>query len=97
MKNHQAQPIGSNAAPEAHAINSSSHKQQKNCLSSGNGRQAPPRAQGQQSAAHKGRNVTQQRLPLALKAPNFKNKGKAPIQPAFTELDMYYRCGSRDN
>ena len=34
--------------------------------------------------------VTQQRPPLAPKVPNFKNKGKAPIQAASTELDMCY-------
>ena len=41
--------------------------------------------------------MTQQRPPLAPKAPNFKNKGKALVQPASIELDMCYRCGSRDH
>ncbi|KAM0976789.1 hypothetical protein PS2_019384 [Malus domestica] len=41
--------------------------------------------------------MTQQRLPLTPKAPNFKNKGKTPVQPDSTELDMCYRCGSRDH
>ena len=41
--------------------------------------------------------MTKQRPPLAPKVPNFKNKGKAPIQAASTELDMCYRCGSKDH
>ena len=41
--------------------------------------------------------MTQQRSPLAPKAPNFKNNGKAPVQPASTELDMCYRRGSKDH
>ncbi|XP_068344132.1 uncharacterized protein [Pyrus communis] len=97
MKNHQAQPIGLNAALEAHATNSSSHKRQKNRRGHGNGRQAQPWVQGQQSTAPKGRNVTQQRPPFAPKAPNFKNKGTASVQAAFTELDMCYHCGSKDH
>ncbi|KAM1882390.1 hypothetical protein ACFX13_003887 [Malus domestica] len=84
MKNHQARPTGLNVAPEAHATYSSSHKRQKNHRGRGNGQQAQPRAQGQQSAAPKGRNVTQQRPPLAPKVPNFKNKGKAPVQAVST-------------
>ena len=58
MKNHQARPTGSNAAPEEHATNSSSHKRRRNHCGRGNGRQAQPWAQGQQSAAPKGGNVT---------------------------------------
>ncbi|KAM1028461.1 hypothetical protein ACFX2J_040935 [Malus domestica] len=94
MKNHQSQPNGSNAAPEAHATYSSSHKRRKNRRGHDNRRQAQPRAQGQHSATPKARNVTQQRPPLALK---FKNKGKTPFQPASTELDMCYCSGSRDH
>ncbi|KAM2784085.1 hypothetical protein COP1_013509 [Malus domestica] len=88
MKNHQARPTGSNAVPEEHTIYSSSYKRQKNHRGCGNGRQAQPWAQGQYSAAPKGRIVTQQRPPLTPKVPNFKNKGKAPVQAASTELDM---------
>ncbi|KAM2228186.1 hypothetical protein ACFXTI_014912 [Malus domestica] len=97
MRNHQARPTGSNAVPEAYATNFSSHKQRKNRRGRENGRQAQPRAQGQQSAAPKGRIATQQRPPLAPKVPNFKDKGKAPVQAASTELDMCYRCGSNDH
>ncbi|KAB2595459.1 retrotransposon protein [Pyrus ussuriensis x Pyrus communis] len=56
-----------------------------------------PRAQGQQSDAPKGRIATQQRPPLVPKVPNFKNKGKAPIQAASPKLDMCYHCGSKDH
>ncbi|XP_070681732.1 uncharacterized protein [Malus domestica] len=42
MKNHQSQPTGLNATPEAHATYSSSHKQQKNHHGRGNRWQAPP-------------------------------------------------------
>ncbi|XP_070662307.1 uncharacterized protein [Malus domestica] len=59
MKNHQARPTGLNAAPEAHTTYYSSHKRRKNLRGRGNRQQAQPRAQGQQSAALKGRNVTQ--------------------------------------
>ncbi|XP_070677884.1 uncharacterized protein [Malus domestica] len=97
MKNHQARPTGSNFALEAHATYSSTHKRRKNRRGRGNGRQAQTWAQGQQSAAPKRRNVTQQRPPLTPKVPNFKNKGKAPVQAASTELDMCYRCGSKDH
>ena len=41
--------------------------------------------------------MTHQRPPLAPKVPNFKNKGKVPVQAASTELDMCYRCGSKDH
>ena len=37
MKNHQSRPIGWNVAPEAHKINSSSHKRHKNRRGRGNG------------------------------------------------------------
>ncbi|KAM1683263.1 hypothetical protein ACFX14_034439 [Malus domestica] len=97
MKNHQARPIGSNAIPEAHATYSNNHKRRKNRRGHGNGRQAQPQAQGQQSATPKGRNVTQQHPLLAPKVPNFKNNGKAPIQAASIELDICYRCGSKDH
>ncbi|KAM1012755.1 hypothetical protein ACFX2C_042966 [Malus domestica] len=97
MSNHQARPTGSNATPEAYATNFSSHKRRKNRRGRGNGRQAQPRAQGQKSATPKERIATQQRPPLAPKVPNFKNKGKAPVQAASTELDMCYHCGSKDH
>ncbi|XP_070682527.1 uncharacterized protein [Malus domestica] len=97
MKNHQAQSTVSNATLEAHATNSSSHKRRKNSHGHGNGQQAPPQAQGQQNAAPKGGNMTQQRPSLAYKASNFKNKGKDLVQPAYTELDMCYHCGSKDH
>ena len=41
--------------------------------------------------------MTQQRPPFAPKVPNFKDKGKAPVQAASTELDMCYCCGSNDH
>ena len=41
--------------------------------------------------------MTQQRPPLAPKVLNFKNKGKVSVQAASTEMDMCYRCGSRDH
>ncbi|KAM2073214.1 hypothetical protein FF2_041014 [Malus domestica] len=41
--------------------------------------------------------MTQQRPTLAPKVSNFKNKGKAPVQLASTELDMCYHCGSNDH
>ncbi|KAM1391008.1 hypothetical protein ACFX2I_018764 [Malus domestica] len=80
--------------PEAHAIYSSSHKRLKNRCGRGNGWQAQPRAP---SVPPKGKITTQQRSSLAPKVPNFKNKGKAPVQTASTELDMCYRCGSKDH
>ncbi|KAM1116956.1 hypothetical protein ACFX19_007508 [Malus domestica] len=83
---------------EAHVTNSSNHKRRKNCRGRGNGWQALPRAQGQQSqGSYKGENLTQKRQPHALKAPNFKNKGKTTIQSSFTKMDMCYRCGSKDH
>ena len=41
--------------------------------------------------------MTQKRQPLAHKAPNFKNKGKAAVQLASTKIDMCYRCGSNNH
>ncbi|CAN6678525.1 unnamed protein product [Malus baccata var. baccata] len=54
-----------------------------------------PSHQGQQSQGpSKGGNKAQKRPNLAPKAPNFKNKGKAP---ATMNDDMCYRCGSKDH
>ena len=98
MKNHQARPTGSNAAPEAHATNSSSHNLRKPCLNRGNGQQGPPRAEGPPNRGpSKGGNLTQKSQPLAPKAPNFKNKVKVTVQSDSTEMDMCYRCGSKDH
>ncbi|KAM1833601.1 hypothetical protein ACFX13_023404 [Malus domestica] len=41
--------------------------------------------------------MTQQHQPLAPKAPNFKNKGKATVQPVSIEMDMCNCCGSKDH
>ncbi|KAB2623885.1 palmitoyl-acyl carrier protein thioesterase [Pyrus ussuriensis x Pyrus communis] len=97
MKNHQARPTASNVMPEAHSTYYSSYKQRKNRHGRGNGQQAQPWAQGQQSAVPKGKIATQHCPPLAPKIPNFKNKGKALVQAASPELDMCYCCGSSDH
>ncbi|KAM2035981.1 hypothetical protein ACFX16_038995 [Malus domestica] len=60
----------------------------------GKGGQKPPR-QGQQSEGpSKGGNRAQKRPNLTPKAPNFKNKGKAPEA---MDADMCYYCGSKDH
>ncbi|KAM1179893.1 hypothetical protein ACFX2J_018874 [Malus domestica] len=54
-----------------------------------------PSHQGQQSQGpSKGGNEAQKRPNLVPKAPNFKNKGK---EPETMDVDMCYRCGSRDH
>ncbi|KAM1123528.1 hypothetical protein ACFX19_004998 [Malus domestica] len=91
MKNHQARPTGATAVPEAHYSTNQHPKRQKR---RGKGGQKPSH-QGQQSQGpSKGGNKTQKRPNLAPKAPNFKNKGKAP---ATMNDDMCYRCGSKDH
>ncbi|KAM1400606.1 hypothetical protein ACFX2F_027864 [Malus domestica] len=91
MKNHQARPIGAIAVPEAHY---STHQHPKRQKRRGKGGQKQSH-QGQQSQGpSKGGNKAQKRPNLALKAPNFKNKGKAP---ATMNDDMCYRCGSKDH
>ncbi|KAM1332926.1 hypothetical protein PS2_008898 [Malus domestica] len=98
MKNHQARSTSSNNVPEGHATNYSSHKRRKNHRGRGNGWQAPLETQGQQNQGPpKGENVTQKRQPLAPKAPNFKNTGKATIQSVSTEMDMCNQYGSKDH
>ncbi|XP_068329747.1 uncharacterized protein [Pyrus communis] len=98
MKNHQAQPTGSNAPPEAHTTNSSSHSQRKPYCGCDNGWQGPPWAHGPQNRdLTKGGNLTQKCQPLALKALNFKNKGKTIVQSNSTKLNMCYHCGSKDH
>ncbi|KAM1396685.1 hypothetical protein ACFX2I_014354 [Malus domestica] len=84
--------------PKAHATNSSSHNRRKPHYGRGNGWQALPWAQGQQNKGPPKRgNLTQKRQPLAPKAPNLKNKGNVIVQSASTEMDMCYRCGSKDH
>ncbi|KAM1008784.1 hypothetical protein ACFX2A_005287 [Malus domestica] len=91
MKNHQARPTGATAVPEAHYSTNQHPKRQKR---RGKGGQKPSH-QGQQSQGpSKGGNKAQKRPNLAHKAPNFKNKGKAP---ATMNEDMCYRCGSKDH
>ncbi|KAM2194238.1 hypothetical protein ACFX1R_028403 [Malus domestica] len=91
MKNHQARPTGATAVPEAHY---STHQHPKRQKRRGKGGQKPSH-QGQQSQGpSKGGNKAQKRPNLAPKAPNFKNKGKAP---ATMNDDMCYRCGSKDH
>ncbi|KAM1926869.1 hypothetical protein ACFX13_033987 [Malus domestica] len=91
MKNHQARPTGATAVPEAHYSTNQHPKRQKR---RGKGGQKPSH-QGQQSQGpSKGGNKAQKRPNLAPKAPNFKNKGKAP---ATMNDDMCYRCGSKDH
>ncbi|KAM2440181.1 hypothetical protein PS1_021556 [Malus domestica] len=91
MKNHQARPTGATAVPEVHYSTNQHPKRQKR---RGKGGQKPSH-QGQQSQGpSKGGNKAQKHPNLAPKAPNFKNKGKAP---ATMNDDMCYRCGSKDH
>ena len=91
MKNHQARPTGATAVPEAHYSTNQHPKRQKR---RGKGGQKPSH-QGQQSqSSSKGGNKAQKRPNLAPKAPNFKNKGKAPET---MDADMCYCCGSKDH
>ncbi|KAM2396760.1 hypothetical protein ACFX1X_033937 [Malus domestica] len=91
MKNHQARPTGATAVPEAHYSTNQHPQRQKR---RGKGGQKLSH-QGQQSQGpSKGGNKAQKRPNLAPKAPNFKNKSKAP---ATMNDDMCYRCGSKDH
>ncbi|KAM1795006.1 hypothetical protein ACFX11_035415 [Malus domestica] len=75
MKNHQARPTGATDVPKAHYSTNQRPKHHKWC---GRGSQKPP-CQGQQSHnLSKGGNKAKKRPNLALKAPSFNNKGKAP-------------------
>ncbi|KAM2617747.1 hypothetical protein TB1_034114 [Malus domestica] len=68
MKNHQAQPTGSNVMLIAHATNSSSCEQQLNYHDYGNGKKPQPWTQGQHSRnLAKGGNSTPKGIPLPLR------------------------------
>ncbi|XP_070682450.1 uncharacterized protein [Malus domestica] len=91
MKNHQALPIGATAMLEAHYITNQRPKRQK---MHGRGDQKPPYEGQQSQGLSKGGNKAHKRSNLGPKAPNFKNKGKAPET---MDADMCYRCGSKDH
>ncbi|KAM2160245.1 hypothetical protein TB2_043359 [Malus domestica] len=98
MKNHQARPTSLNAAPEGHATNFNNHNQQRSCCGRGKRKQGPSWAQGPPNRGlSKVQNLTQKCQPLAPKAPNFKNKGKATVQSDSIEMDMCNHCGSKDH
>ncbi|XP_070677773.1 uncharacterized protein [Malus domestica] len=91
MNNHRVRPTGATVMPEAHYSTNQCPKCQKKRAREA---QKPPR-QGQHSQGQsKGGNKAQQCPNLALEAPNFKNKGKAPKT---MDADMCYRCGSNDH
>ncbi|KAM1719441.1 hypothetical protein ACFX12_021250 [Malus domestica] len=86
MKNYQARLTRATAVPEAYYSTNQRQKRR------GRGGQKPSH-QGQQSQGpSKGENKAHKRPNLALKAPNFKNKGKALET---MDADMCYRCGSK--
>ncbi|KAM1549107.1 hypothetical protein ACFX1Z_010206 [Malus domestica] len=91
MKNHQAQLTRATVMPKAHYSTNKCSKRQNRRGMEG---QKSPR-QGQQSQGpSKGGNRAQKCLNPAPKAPNFKNKGKAPKT---MDADMCYHCGSKDH
>ncbi|XP_070664601.1 uncharacterized protein [Malus domestica] len=91
MNNHQARPTRATIVPEAHYSTNQHPTRQKRRDRGGQ----KPSQKGQHSQGpSKGGNKAKKRLNLAPKAPNFKNKGKAPKT---MNDDMSYRCGSKDH
>ncbi|KAM1833551.1 hypothetical protein ACFX13_023364 [Malus domestica] len=91
MKNHQARSTGATTVPEAHYSTNQRPKRQRRC---GKGSQKPPYQGQQNQGPSKGGNQAHKRPNLAPKAPNFKNKGKAPET---MDANMRYCCGSNDH
>ena len=91
MKNHQARPTEVTTVPESHYSTNQRPKRQKRHGRGGH----KPSHQGQQSQGLSKRgNKAQKRPNLTPKAPNFKNKGKAPKT---MDANMCYRYGSKDH
>ncbi|KAM2496171.1 hypothetical protein ACFX1W_036070 [Malus domestica] len=91
MKNHQAQPTGSNAPPEAHTTNSSNYNRQKPHCGHGNGWKGPPRAQGPLNRSpSKGGNLTRSANPLPLRHQTSRTREKL----LFDQIPLNWTCAT---